>query len=110
MRKTNFKCPQSGEEIFVPSHIYSGEKYYRSYKGQKGEEILSTVGIPMKPIEKKVDWSDGKTPHFGIGKDSRGKAKMQKMLKERSNKHFRKDVKGAALDKVRHFDKTGEQS
>lgn len=109
MKKANFKCPLSGEEFFISNYILMDGKYFHKVGGGKGKQILSSSGEPLEFIEKKIDWSDGKVPHFGIGKDSNGKEKMKNMLQKRSNEHYNREIKEKKVNRVRKFDKTGKQ-
>lgn len=110
MKKTNFRCPQTGEEFFISRFVIMKGKYYEKIGNNIGKELVNSDGVPLELIEIEVDWSDGKLPHIGTGKGSAGKQKLQKMLKKRSNLHFQKEVKSERNRKVNHFDKTGQQS
>ena len=94
MRTTNFKCPKTGKEFFHTFHkikIIEGEAVYTDKQGVVLVNPENNVALEYIEVEGKIT-----TPHFGVGKGADGKKKMQKMLKKRSRKDYKKNVEEKA--------------
>ena len=98
----NFRCPKTGKEFFISRHrtkMVEGEPVYTD---KWGKTIVNPDNNePLEYIPKK----GGGVPFFGTGKDAAGKAKMQKMLKKRSHKDYKKNVEEVA--RQMHKDSAG---
>lgn len=91
--ENNFRCPESGDEFYFPTHRTSFGSSGAIYKDKYGKQLVHPeTGVILEPIPKKVDWSDGVAPAVVAGDGKTGKAKRVEQLKQRSKDHFKKEI------------------